>query len=188
MERVPYVMPGTVKDVFIYFLFYLGLALTHVEPESKRLGQQAKVGQPLGAKAGLASTPGLTPECLSLQPRGGACHPLASLGCLDRTLVLPNACCSGPPFFMWEGLMILGRFSQLPGARRVPTSSWPFLTKVELNGSDFQEAVHPSCSTWAPSTACPSAHQLHSASQLSWRASSEESRRRVIGMALRTHE
>lgn len=65
MERVPYVMPGTVKDVFIYFLFYLGLALTHVEPESKRLGQQAKVGQPL---AGLASTPGLTPECLSLQP------------------------------------------------------------------------------------------------------------------------
>lgn len=65
MERVPYVMPGTVKDVFIYFLFYLGLALTHAETESKRLGQQVKVGQPLGAKA---STPGLTPEFLSLQP------------------------------------------------------------------------------------------------------------------------
>lgn len=68
MKRVPYVMPGTVKDVFIYFLFYLGLALTHAEPESKRLGQEPKVGQPLGAKAGLASTSGLTPEFLSLQP------------------------------------------------------------------------------------------------------------------------
>lgn len=32
---VPYVMPGSVKDVFIYFLFYLGLTFTHAEPQIK---------------------------------------------------------------------------------------------------------------------------------------------------------
>lgn len=61
---VPYVRPGTVKDVFIYFLFYLGLTLTHAGPESKRRGQLPKARELLGAKAGRASTPGLTPEFL----------------------------------------------------------------------------------------------------------------------------
>lgn len=43
-----YIMPGTVLDVFIHCLFYLGLTLVHAEPGSDRLSDQPQVGQPLG--------------------------------------------------------------------------------------------------------------------------------------------
>ena len=41
-------MPGTALDVFLHFLFYLGLALAHAEPGSERGSDQPKFGQPLG--------------------------------------------------------------------------------------------------------------------------------------------
>lgn len=36
----PYIMPGTVLDVFLHFLFYLGFTLAHAEPDSERGSDQ----------------------------------------------------------------------------------------------------------------------------------------------------